>query len=161
MALRSARPDPPRRLFLSKRFEFTAALPVKECVNRLKAADRMPTGCFNPTVFVTVSPETLDFHMYVDPPMGRGWVIGTIQAIDDSNTRLSGACGVGLEFVFVLVVLLLVTPLVFYAQLSPDDNGAVVGLSLFFIVLFIAIFWYNLHWARSKLFKVFERIVQA
>jgi hypothetical protein len=159
MPMKSERPSPPRRLFLSKRFEFTAALPVKECVIRLKSADQMPTGCFNPTVFVSVSPETLNFHMYVETPVGKGWVIGMMQSLDRSSTRLSGKFGAGPEIMIYAIVMLLVTPLIFYAMLESETIGVVGGLSLFFMALFIAIIWYNLHWARSKLFKVFEQIV--
>lgn len=123
----------------------------------------MPTGCFNPPVFVSVNAETdekFNFHMSVESRVGKGWVIGNLRPTDSLNTLISWRFGAGPEIVVLAVLLLILAPVIFYAELSRDGTGVVVGLSLFFIALFIVIFWYNMHWARSKLFKVFEQIVK-
>ncbi|MEO8611903.1 MAG: hypothetical protein ABI690_28655 [Chloroflexota bacterium] len=161
------RPDPPRRPWFARQFAFTSALPLSECAARLEAADQMPTGCFNPPIFVTVQPETdgiIPFHMSVETRVGKGWVIGTLRSVDGFNTQLSGEFGAGNDIILFAVLMLILAPIVIYAQLSTGgssvSSGVVIGLSIFLLVLFLAIFWYNLYWARSKLFKVFEQILK-
>jgi hypothetical protein len=157
------RPDPPRSVWFARQFEFTSALPLQECAARLGAADQMPTGCFNPPVFVTVKPETdgiFHFHMSVETRVGKGWVIGTLQSLDPIHTQLAGKFGAGNDIIIFAVLMLMLTPVIFYAELSKSGTGVIIVLSTFFIALFLVIFWYNLYWARSKLFKVLEQIVK-
>ena len=157
------RPDPPRSLWFARDFEFTSAFPLQDCAARLRAADQMPTGCFNPPVFVTVDPETggiFHFHMSVETRVGKGWVIGTLRSLDPVHTQLAGKFGAGNDIIIFAVLMLILTPIITYAGLYKNDSGVVVGFSLFFIVLFTAIIWYNLYWARSKLFKLFEQVVK-
>jgi hypothetical protein len=155
------RPNPPRRVFFGRRFEFTSALAVKECASRLQRADQMPTGCFNPPIFVSVYPESgenFTINMYVEARVGKAWVIGTLQPVNSVTTHVAGRFGAGPEIVVLGVLLFAFVPIVVYAYARPTP-GEVVGFSVFLISLLLVIFWYNLHWARSKLFKVFEQIM--
>jgi len=99
--------------------------------------------------------------MSVETRVGKGWVIGTLRSLDPVHTQLAGKFGAGNDIIIFAVLMLILTPIILYIQLIRNGSGVIVAFSIFFIALFAVIFWYNLYWARSKLFKVFEQIVKS
>lgn len=153
----------PHKLLLKKPFEYISHFPTDECTTLLRELDGKREWFLEPRIHVHVYPTASGAYQFTMLRIARGtkgWIIGEMSPQGFSSTLLRGETGTGIEFVFSIVIPVLVPFILLFFPMPHYDLSSAIAISLFLGMVGIPFVWYQTYVAKAKLLSELAKTLQ-